>query len=109
MKIDEPKTPYREASDGEEDSNEDDEAPETLEIQQHLSEAEENARKNAMLNANSMELLNSKLLGDGEKLKDEDDDLTEEEKKKHAEFKKKMKSHYKGEANAAQLLKKKYT
>ena len=42
-KIPEPKTPYRENSDGEDEEMDD--APDTDVIRQHLSEAEVNARK----------------------------------------------------------------
>ena len=106
MIIDEPKTPYEVHSD--EDNDEKlDQAPDIIEIQKHLSEADENAKLNAQLNAKSLELLNAKLDG-GKQLHDEDDEMTEEERKKKEEFKRKMKNHYKGEAKAGLLLKKKY-
>lgn len=107
-KIDEPKTPYHERSDDEDAGDEDDEAPESIEIKKHLSQAEENCKLNAELNKKSLDLLKNKLENVGDKLKDEEEDLSEEEQKKKEEFRKKMKAHYKGEANAALLLKKKY-
>ena len=110
MKIVEPKTPYEQNDSDLMEVDPDDGGEDSMQIQQHLTEAEANAQQNAAHLGNvDMEAVAQQLQRDKEMfLRDEDDDDDEEERLKREEFRRKRKAHYQGEFNMAKALKRKY-